>query len=92
MQKWGGALKKKKIKKKEKISRMDLPAAFFFLFEKKCFFSFFSAKQSKIDPKKKGWNSEKSVHGTGFWIKRQTGNVLLIVIFVIRTCLAEAAT
>ena len=41
--------------------------------------------QKSIENKKT--NSEKSVLQTGFCHKRQTGNVLLIVIFVIRNFL-----
>ena len=39
--------------------------------------------------KKKSTNYEKSVHGTGFWDKRQTGNVLENAGIVIRTFLTD---
>ena len=44
---------------------------------------------TNIVQNKKVRKIKKSVHGTGVWEKRQMGNVLLIVIFVIRICLAE---
>ena len=44
---------------------------------------------SNIVPKKKNAKLEKSIHGTAVWEKRQMGNVLLIIIFGIRICLAE---
>ena len=49
-------------------------------------------KNSKIDPNKKNAKLKKSIHQTMFCEKRQMGNVLEIVIFVIRTFLVEAAT
>ena len=52
----------------------------------------FVGKKSKIDPNKKSTDLKKSIHGTGFWEKRQMGNVLEITIIVIRTFLIEAAT
>ena len=69
---------------------MDLPPAGPRI-QKNHFVELFGQKV-KIDKNlstKKSTNSEKSVHGTGFWIKRQTGNVLLIVIFVIRKLLTD---
>ena len=55
------------------------------------FFRFLSkhATLTKIVPDKKNATFKKSIHGTAVWEKRQMGNVLLIVIFVIRICLAE---
>ena len=44
---------------------------------------------TKIVPQKKGAIFKKSIHGTAVWEKRQMGNVLLIIILVIRSVLAE---
>ena len=49
----------------------------------------FVATSQKNRSNKKNTNSEKSVHGTGFWDKRQTGNVLEIAGIVIRTFLID---
>ena len=56
---------------------------FYVVGSKSRFFEIFG-KQFKKSIEKKSTNSEKSVLQTGFCHKRQTGNVLLIVIFVIR--------
>ena len=73
---------------------MALPPAgrrfyFFSMLGQKVDFLILFAKTQKIYRNKKNTNSEKSVHGTGFWDKRQTGNVLENAGIVIRTFLTD---